>query len=320
MTHQPPDSAQLCSRLSRAADEQAVGSAAEASCWVVLEQDGPWGARAAIESRLDPDFGARMDAAVTAVGGRFALMREPGAHVDRHRGHRRLLIAGGPVEAPWLVHGTVERPERLLDLPVDSLGDPSPAKVLTALPDLRIATGPVLLVCTNGKRDRCCAMVGRPVAETAHRARPKQVFETTHLGGHRFATTAVMLPSGHTYARLDPQSVEQVLAEAERGLVPAVLADEAHYRGRSGLTRPQQVAEHAYRVARDDRRLPGPVVGEAVPIGTDHWDVRVGSGAERVGIRVARSVGDRLRPESCGKDPVPVPHWSATLHEVASAD
>lgn len=75
-----------------------------------------------------------MDAAVTAVGGRFALMREPGAHPDRHHDVRRVLVAGGPVDAPWLVLGTVDSPERLLQLPLECLSDPSPARILTALP------------------------------------------------------------------------------------------------------------------------------------------------------------------------------------------
>lgn len=320
MPHHPSTTADMCSYLSASADEQSVGTAAEASCWVVLEQNGPWGARAATQSRLDPQFGARMDAAVAAVGGRFALMREPGAHPDRRDDARRLLVAGGPTDAPWLLQGTVDTPERLLDLPLAHLSDPSPAEVLVALPELRRADHGVLLVCTNGKRDRCCAVRGRTVAEEAYRSWPGRVFETTHLGGHRFAPTAVLLPSGHSYGRLDPSTAVAALAAADAGSVPTGLTGPAHYRGRSGLQRPQQVAEHAYRAASSDWSLPGPAVAPAMPVGDDHWTVRVGSGSHEVTVDVTRTLTDRLRPESCGKPPVPVPEWRARILPSASED
>lgn len=308
--------ADLCARLSEAADEPAIGTAAEASSWVVLEQNGPWGARAATESRLDPELGATLDAAATAVGGRFALMRHPGAHPDSHLGARRVLVAGGPVDSPWLVTGSVKAPARLLDLPWDRLGDPSPARLLAALPELQVSSEPILLVCTNGKRDRCCAVLARPVVEAAHRAHPGRVYETTHLGGHRFATTAVVLPTGHTYARLTLDTVADVLSAADRNRVPDALADAWHYRGRSSLSRPAQVAEHAFRVVRDDWSLPGPGIGEPVPTGQDRWAVPAtpaGTGPDWMAVQ--RAQDDRLRPESCGKPPVPVVVWQVAAED-----
>lgn len=321
MTHHATEPADLCARLSQAADEPAIGTAAEASCWVVLEQNGPWGSRAATQSRLDPELGATLDAAATAVGGRFALLRHPGTHSDAHRSERRILLAGGPIDSPWLLTGTVTGPARLLDLPWDRLGDPSPAHLLAALPELQVSTESILLVCTNGKRDRCCAILARPVVEAAHRAHPGRVYETTHLGGHRFATTAVVLPTGHTYARLTAKNVSDVLSAADRGQVPDTLADARHYRGRSGLSRPAQVAEYAVRVARDDWSLPGPGVGEPVPAGPDRWDVpATQAGGQPVRMVVQRAPSDRLRPESCGKPPAPLAVWQVAAEDRTRAE
>ena len=313
-THRATVPAELCSGLSLAVQEQAVGSAAEATCWIILEQNGPWGAKAATRSRLDPDLGARLDAAATAVGGRFGLMRNPGAHPDWHHTKRRVLVSGGPVTDPWLVSGVVDAPERLLDLPWEHLSDAEPYRLLAALPELESTSVPVLLVCTNGKRDRCCAVVARPVAEAAHLLHPGRVYETTHLGGHRFATTAVLLPTGHTYAHLSGETAAEVLGAADEGRVPATLADDLHYRGRSGLSRPAQVAEHAVREILDDWSLPGPHVGEVTPVGGDAWRVRVGS----VAVLVERWVTDRMRPESCGKPPTPVPAWRFAVERSAA--
>ncbi|MEA5154283.1 sucrase ferredoxin [Raineyella sp.] len=307
-----PGSADLCSVLSRGAGEPAVGTAAEATCWLVLEQDGPWGARAATQSRLDPDLGARLDAAVAAVGGRFALMRRPGAHPDRPTGLRQVLVAGGPVAEPWLVRGVVTGPDRLLDLPFEALADPTPERLVAVLPELAPAA-PVLLVCTNGKRDRCCALTGRPLAEIAQRAFPGRVAETTHLGGHRFAPTATVLPFGVSYARLDERTVVEALRAADQRRIPVALADPGHYRGRSGLLRPQQAAEQAYRALTGDLGLPGPVVRDARPVGEGHWSVPVGDGPAQRLVEVSRVRTEALRPESCGKDPVPVPIWQANV-------
>ncbi|QGF24632.1 sucrase ferredoxin [Raineyella fluvialis] len=303
-----------CSSLSQDVGEPAIGTAAEASCWVVLEQDGPWGAKAATQSRLDPGIGRRLDVETAAVGGRFALMRRPGAHPDRRATERHVVISGGPAEDPWLVRGIVARPERLLEVPWEALADTSPQRLLAALPEMTPTVDPILLVCTNGKRDRCCAIRARPLAEAADAAFPGRVVETTHLGGHRFAPTAVILPYGQTYARLDEVTVVEALHAADERRIPSSLADATHHRGRSHLLRPQQAAEHAYRLATGDWSVPGPYVGPATLVdGADPqegtWTVPVGSGERGMTIVVSRATTDRRRPESCGKEPVAVVEW-----------
>ena len=104
--------------------------------------------------------------------------------------------------------------------------------------DLAAYDAPLWLVCTNGRRDRCCAEVGRPVAAALAARWPEATWETTHLGGHRFAGTLLALPSGHTLGRLDPAGAVEACAALERGDVPVGLS-----RGRAGLTPPEQVRE-----------------------------------------------------------------------------
>ena len=41
----------------------------------------------------------------------------------------------------------------------------------------------MVLVCTHGTRDACCAVRGRPIVAALARALPEQVWECTHLGG-----------------------------------------------------------------------------------------------------------------------------------------
>ena len=97
---------------------------------------------------------------------------------------------------------------------------------------------PVLLVCTNGRRDVCCAIRGRPVALEAAARAPGRVWESSHTGGHRFAPTGVLLPHGAALARLDAGGCADVLAAASAGQLPAWALGPAHDRGRSALPAP----------------------------------------------------------------------------------
>ena len=193
-----------CSVLSTDAGESAYGTAADASSWVCLEQPGPWGRVVASDSHLDPALGGRLDKAVSKAGGRFALIRTPGAHPDdaRHPRNRTVLVSS-VVGAGWTLRGQLSDSGQLEALDVGALARGDREQVLASMPALAPDPTTYLLLCTNGRRDVCCAVRGRPVALAAAAARPGQVWETSHTGGHRFAPTGVLLPSGATLARLD---------------------------------------------------------------------------------------------------------------------
>ena len=59
---------------------------------------------------------------------------------------------------------------------------------------------PRLLVCTHGSRDACCGSLGVRLAQILRSGH--EVWEVSHLGGHRFAPTLWHLPSWRLYGRL----------------------------------------------------------------------------------------------------------------------
>ena len=207
-----------CAQMWAAADEPAWGSAAPASFWVALEQPGPWGHKALTESRLDPQVGRALERACAAAGGRALLIRSTGDHQLRREecpSQRRLYVAGGmPAGRPWLVTAEIGDPAGILDLPFDALAGADPAPALAAVPRSHTTEESVLLVCTNARRDACCAVLGRPVAIDAGARRPGRVWECTHTGGHRFSPTGVVLPTGATLARLTTDLALQALDAA----------------------------------------------------------------------------------------------------------
>ncbi len=68
------------------------------------------------------------------------------------------------------------------------------------------------------------------------------MWESTHVGGDRFAATMVCLPSGIYYGRVTAEAAEHIVAEHDHGRV--VLE---HYRGRCTDVPVLQFAEHTVR-------------------------------------------------------------------------
>lgn len=316
MSHPDPHvTPEACSVRSAQVGESAYGTAADATSWVCLEQNGPWGPVAATDSHLDPAFGARLDAIVTAAGGRFTLIRRPGAHPDdaRHRGPRTLLVAS-VVGAGWLLRGAVADPTELEALDVEALARGDLAAVLASMPTLAPDRRPTLLVCTNGRRDVCCAVLGRPVALGVAAARPGQVWETSHVSGHRFAPTAVLLPSGATLGRLDAELALLALDAAADDQLPPALHGPLHDRGASGLPAPQRAAVSAVRQALAAQGLHDLSADEVEARDANTWRIVVRHVDGRSWpTTVTREVLGPDRPESCLKPAVPQVGWAVAV-------
>jgi hypothetical protein len=103
---------------------------------------------------------------------------------------------------------------------------------------------PVYLVCTHGKRSVCCARFGGPLAQALAARHPGQVWETTHVGGHRFAANLVILPHGLYYGPVDRDAALAAIGAYRRGAVVA-----SRYRGRAGQPREEQEAEYGRLLA-----------------------------------------------------------------------
>lgn len=104
---------------------------------------------------------------------------------------------------------------------------------------------PLLLVCTHGKRDACCARYGRALYEAVReQVEDAWVWQCSHVGGDRFAGNLVCLPEGLYFGRVGPDDVWDVLDEYLAGRIHL-----GFYRGRSCYSFPQQAAERAVREA-----------------------------------------------------------------------
>lgn len=294
------------------AEVSAYGTAARATFFVALEQSGPWGRDAATQSHLPAGVGSSLSKACSDRGGRLSLIRRPGRHADdaHLRDHAAYLAWAG--NDPWLLQLTVTDPATLLDLDLDALARGDRDALLASAPGAAPAE-PILLVCTNGRRDVCCAVRGRPVALDAADTHPGRVWEASHTGGHRFAPTGVLLPHGATLARLDAGQCDDLLREARAGHLPAGVLGPQHDRGRSALTGPEQAVESHVRYDAGITEL-GALTVTAVeltappaPDGTGSYAVHHRDGRQWSVALERRTHADL--PESCGKAPVHVVEW-----------
>ncbi len=306
-----------CSVAWDEAGASALGTAAAAGFWIALEQNGPWGRAAVTQSRLDPEVGVALDGACKEAGGRLILIRRPGAHpaADEGGGRQRVYLAGGLAGRPWLLQAELDDVADLLWLPLAALREGEMTSVQAALPGLDLSHAPVLLVCTNSRRDLCCAVRGRPVALESSSRRPDQVWECSHTGGHRFAPTGVVLPHGQSYARLTGPSAVLALDAATRGEMPLELMGTGYDRGRSHLIASAQAAESTVRHQIHEPSLVALSTTAATQPGVDNaWHCRVSHVDGRHWDVVAvRTSGGEDRPESCGKPAVPTWAWDCKV-------
>ncbi|MBW4632230.1 MAG: sucrase ferredoxin [Iphinoe sp. HA4291-MV1] len=77
-----------------------------------------------------------------------------------------------------------------------------------------------ILVCTHGSHDRCCARYGNPFYFYATSIVSSleldnvRIWKSSHLGGHRFAPTAIDFPDGRYYGALDQESFQSILTRS----------------------------------------------------------------------------------------------------------
>jgi hypothetical protein len=209
-----------------------MASAPEASrAWLLIEHPGPWPHEPAA-TPLPAPLGAQVEMA-DALGIRVQMIRRPGRRPPSDV--RRALVGWTAGSRPWLRHGELSAGSApLTDLELKELAAGTPP----AFGEL--AGEPVFLVCTHGRRNACCARLGAPLAQALAARYPGQVWETTHVGGHRFAANLVILPHGLYYGPVGVDAATAAIGAYRQGTI----APE-RYRGRAGQPKSAQETEHA---------------------------------------------------------------------------
>ncbi len=282
MTLTPP---LRCSALAEELDEPMIGTVDQRIRWLLVEDRSAWG-----EKAVRDVLGAELEAAAKARGMRLLLIRRREGDPSADAVRRAILVDTETARMSVRSVTDLGALSTLLDASLEDFGAP--------------LTDPILLVCTNGKRDACCALRGRALMTALTVDHAERSWECTHLGGHRFAGNLVCLPHGIVYGRVAPSDGPR--------LADAYLAgrlDPAFVRGRSAWPAPAQVAEADIR-----RRLALDGVGDValggVAIDDDRASVELEAAgtSHRITLRAART--ESPRPISChAEEPEQPLHW-----------
>jgi hypothetical protein len=251
----------FCSAYSLQAGEQLFGTAKLITTYFLLEFDGRWELEAFKDSAIPAPVKGWLQAALDTIPqSQVKLVRQqPRRAPEGSAFFVALVRESNPVLYEFYPNS--ESDLLALDLPAIVAED-------TAYAAFR-RPEPLFLVCTHGRRDKCCARHGLPVYEQAAQHAGAAVWQSSHVGGHRFAANMVCLPHGIIYGRLTPDHAETIIETYRAGrLVPE------HYRGRACYPKIAQAAEYFLRAETGITALDAFQLVGTEHINGDRWAVR----------------------------------------------
>jgi len=267
-----------CSAASLGAGESLAGTAVESvDRWLLLEVTEPWAPKALLTEALSETVRTQLSRWLEAPRSRLQLIRRPGRSTN-HPVFMTVCSTGDRPQTSVLELGGYEE---LVGLDLDAL----PAGT----------SEPICLVCVHGRRDRCCGVLGSAVFR-AIQSQGVDTWQTSHLGGHRFAACALWLPDGLMYGRLRAEDTRAWVAARRAGDV----GELDFFRGRCAYDRPTQAAEIVVRKRLGLREADGIEWLATEATSESSWEsrFRTAFGEQRVRLRLEET--GATRPVSCG--------------------
>jgi hypothetical protein len=243
-----------CSDLSRASGERSFGTASVGEVWLLVEYREAWGAHALEDSALPAAVKSHLNNFCQTVPRARLLF------VKRERARPAPLscfVVRCRERAPSVERFELDGYDDLLQFDPAALaagGSPRGGGAAAR------TDAPLYLVCTHGKRDKCCAKFGYALykslreaeaeaGEAAGEATDKgggggggRVWQSSHVGGDRFAANLICFPHGLFYAHVTEDAGRRIVAEYERRRLTL-----DGYRGRACYSYPVQAAEFFIR-------------------------------------------------------------------------
>jgi len=239
----------FCSQVSKAAGEDPIGTARMLDHWLIVELAQPWTEKMFQEDpRITPlvelfkqlfmKHGIRISPVLIVPDREYS---RPGQTRVMHYWRPRGQFA--QFEKQEFIAPETEATQLAIALMKNIVGQPN---TLSQFQHYRQDTSHIrdIMVCTHGNVDAACARFGYPIYKTLRDeyAAPSngtlRVWRCSHFGGHKFAPTLIDLPTGQYWAHIEPRMLNALIHR--QGDVSQL---RSHYRGWSGLSKFEQIAE-----------------------------------------------------------------------------
>lgn len=287
-----------CSLESRKVHEELAGTSPLAAIWVLVEQPGHWGRDALTDSLLPTTVADHLRSLAVDPTLKVLLTRHRTRTVRNDQHERVVWISYSGSHGSALVTKTFSSVTELASLVVPETGIAAQEAGWVA------SHGAMAFICTHSGRDACCALYGRALVTQVSDV-DEQVWECSHIGGHRFAPTALFAPGNYVMGRCDEHVVREWL-DGQR-VSPEAL------RGTSHLP-PHQQAAQAFVLRAHSDLSPQDLFPAPHPNDPSHIYIHATDGRSwRVVLE--RVATDHNRPESCDGSPSAVEHFTLTQIE-----
>jgi hypothetical protein len=276
----------LCADVSGAASESLAATASRIDRWLLVEYRGLWDRDVLGGSLLSAQLKEHLRDQLAKLGhARLLFIKQPSR---RAQARRMLYIGSSRPGEESLYTLEFERHDDLLEY------DFASALLDGGMPGVPVEH-PLFIVCTHGKRDRCCAKYGHPLYDGVKgKVDPDWVWQSTHVGGDRFAGNVVVLPEGLYFGRVEEADLDPLLDSYFDRRIYLDL-----YRGRSAYTFAVQAAERAVREAEGLTGLDD-VLLERVERRDGGWTVTLRATGVARKVDVALELADEPVYLTCG--------------------
>lgn len=293
----------FCSLVSLTVEDQIFATVKQTEVYLLLEYSGAWGQKALKESKISEEVKSHLNETLERIPrSKLLLMKTPPGY--REEGVTFHIIRASEVD-PLDFSFLLEDYQDLLSLDTERILS-SPEEYAS-----HRRVEPFFTVCTNGRRDLCCAKWGSPFFQAMEDAVGSDVWRSTHVGGHRLAANSIAFPYGIVYGRMRPEHVQDYIQSIRNG---EIFLD--NYRGRSCYSKVEQAGEYLLRRETGERNVEAFRSQGFEPFEKDQWIVEFLSAKDgaRHRLHLRREFDGGVYYPNCG-DPATEPATNFHLEE-----